>query len=141
MFIPKETKFKKQFKGRKFNKIGKPKELLSIYNSLNIIRLRSLGHSRITDSQLFSLRQTVVKKLKKQGRFSIKLFADTPVSKKPLEIRMGKGKGAVNSWVAKLIPGATIIELYGVSDVKAFNILKEIQKKLPLNTYIDCLKK
>ena len=69
-------------------------------------------------------------------KFSIKLLADVPVSKKPLEIRMGKGKGAVDHWIAKVVPGAHIIEIHELSIVKAVKLLREIQKKLPIQTKI-----
>lgn len=137
MFTPKQTKFKKQHKGRKFNKIKKPVTVLEVLNNSDVVVLRSLGHSRISDRQLFTIRQTIAKKIKKQGKFYINLFADTPVSKKPLEIRMGKGKGAVNSWIAKLVPGFIIVELHGVVSTKAIAVLEEVQKKLPIKTVID----
>lgn len=137
MFTPKETKYKKQHKGRKFNKIRKPMQVLEVLNNPEAVLLRSLGHSRISDRQLFTIRQTIAKKLKKQGKFYINLFADTPVSKKPLEIRMGKGKGAVSFWIAKLVPGSVIVELHGLVTSKAIAILEEVQKKLPIKTVID----
>lgn len=139
MFIPKQTKYTKQYKGKKYNKIAKPITASQKYKSTKMICLRSLSYFRISQKLITTLRQTIVKKLKKKGRFFINLFADTPVSKKPLEIRMGKGKGAVDYWIAKLTPGTTIIKLQGVENKKAISLLKGVQKKFPIKTDIDFL--
>eukprot|EP01039_Chlorochromonas_danica_P010953 gene10953-12178_t len=103
---------------------------------MEVAVLKALNHARFPEKLLLTIRQTLAKKIKKQGKFSIKLLADVPVSKKPLEIRMGKGKGAVDHWIAKVVPGAHIIEIHELSIVKAVKLLREIQKKLPIQTKI-----
>jgi large subunit ribosomal protein L16 len=137
LFRPKDTKFTKQRKGRKFNRVSTDVDLHSVYKPLEIAILRAMNHARITETQLLAIKQTLAKKLKKKGKFSIKLLTDVPVSKKPLEIRMGKGKGAVDRWIAKIVPGMPIIEMRDMSMLRATRLLKIIQKKLPIETSID----
>jgi large subunit ribosomal protein L16 len=136
LFKPKETKFSKQYKGRKFNKISSCVSLQKTSSPMEVAVLKALNHARFPEKLLLTIKQTLSKKIKKQGKFSIKLLADVPVSKKPLEIRMGKGKGAIDHWVAKVVPGAHIIEIHELSMVKAVKLLREIQKKLPIHTKI-----
>lgn len=138
-FRPEETKFDKYHKGRKFNKVASAVSFSSVYNPIEVAVLRSLNHARITERQLLAIKQTLAKKIKKRGRYSIKLLTDVPVTKKPLEIRMGKGKGGVDTWISKVTPGMSIIEMRDMSMIRAKKLLTGIQKKLPIETSIDII--
>jgi large subunit ribosomal protein L16 len=133
-FIPQNSKFRKQHKGKSFNRINKNIN----YNQLNVgsIGLKTLEASRITSKQLESLKQAVSKIIKKSGRVLFPLFPDTPISKKPLEIRMGKGKGAVDHWIFKLQPGFIICEIETQSYSNAIKALKAAQFRCPTKTKI-----
>ena len=133
LHIPKNTKFKKQQKGKKCNKIQKPLNLLSLNGS---ICLKAITFGRIKENHLIACRKTINKTLKKLGQLSIKILADTPISKKPTEIRMGKGKGAVNHWIAKIAPGTVLFEIQCASPLIAIKSLQQAQLKIPLKTKI-----
>lgn len=130
---PRYTKFNKQQKGRKFNKIKKPLNLLSLNGS---ICLKAIDFGRIKENHIVACKQTINKILKKSGQLLIKILADTPISKKPTEIRMGKGKGAVDHWAAKIAPGTILFEIQCASTLIAIKSLQQAQLKLPLKTKI-----
>jgi large subunit ribosomal protein L16 len=134
MYIPKNTKFKKQRKGRLPAKIKKNKsfELLK----QGTIGLKLIDFGRIESDQLKASWEALKKILKKRGAISLNLVSDTPVSKKPIEIRMGKGKGAVHHWVAKVRPGTLLFEIETTETVLAIKALKAAQLRLPLKTKI-----
>lgn len=137
MFIPKKTKFKKQQKGRSFKKISVNKTCAtSIIKKSNKILLLALSAGRISSKHLLTCKQTINKTIKKYGTLSILTFADTPISKKPSEIRMGKGKRAVNEWVAKVKPGKILFEILITQKILGIKALKSVQNKLPINTKI-----
>jgi large subunit ribosomal protein L16 len=94
LFTPKKTKFKKKQKGKMLNTINK----LNSLNKLNFGRLalKSVATGRLSSNQISSFRQTINKVIKKRGKLKINIFPDTQISKKPLEVRMGKGKGNVD---------------------------------------------
>lgn len=100
------------------------------------IGLKLIDFGRIHSDQLIACRQVLRKMIKKHGAIRINLIADTPITKKPIEIRMGKGKGAVNHWVAKVRPGTVLFEIETTAHVLAIKALKAAQLRLPLKTRI-----
>ena len=110
MLQPKKPKYRKQFKGRMhgFSKGG---------NLLNFgsFGLKALSPARITSRQIEAARRTISRHLKRSGRVWIRIFPDVPVTKKPAEVRQGKGKGAVEFWAAKVKPGKIMFEIDGVA--------------------------
>jgi len=127
IFLPRKQKYKKQQKGRAFNKINS-------LNQLQILKrgsygLKAVEAGRITSKQLETLYQRLNKIIKKTGKVFLMVFPHTPISKKPIEVRMGKGKGHVDFWVAKIKTGTTICEIITHSREfakKAFNQAKII---------------
>lgn len=134
LFIPKKTKFKKKQKGKKLNTISKVKNL----NKLNFGRLalksKTTGH--INSVQINSFRQTINKIIKKKGKLKINIFPDTPITKKPLEVRMGKGKGNIDRWIFKVKSGVIICEIEIASYLIGVKALRLAQFKIPLKTKI-----
>lgn len=136
MFIPKKTKFKKQRKGKSFLKIYKNTEKQNIFKTPNKIYLKALSAGRISSQHLVTCKQTITKIIKKYGRLNINAFANTPITKKPLEIRMGKGKGNVDHWVYKIKPGKILFEIIITHKKLGIKAFKLAQNKLPINTKI-----
>lgn len=134
LFIPKNTKYRKQQKGKKFNIISKVNYIDNLKHGT--IGLKALDSGRITSAHLFACRQCMNKIMKKFGQVKINVIADTPISKKPIEIRMGKGKGAVDHWISKINSGCVLFEIETNSKILAIKALKAAQLKLPLNTKI-----
>ncbi len=131
MLQPKRTKFRKMFKGRiKGNAKGG--------TSLNFggYGLKALEPERITSRQIEATRRAITRHMKRQGRVWIRIFPDVPVTKKPTEVRMGKGKGSVEFWAAKVKPGRIMFEIDGVSDAVARQALTLGAAKLPIKTRI-----
>ena len=133
-YTPKKTKYKKQHKGKKFNIIS-PLNTFEIIKNGNVA-LKSVDTGRIKATQLIACKQTINKIIKKLGQLKINIIADTPITKKPLEIRMGKGKGAVDHWVAKVKSGIILFEIETSVKLLAIKALKTAQLKLPLKTKI-----
>lgn len=134
MFTPKRTKFKKQQKGKLFNKIKT--RITNIYTKRNQVVLKAITSGRIYSKQLVATRQTINKVIKKYGKLNVCVFADTPITKKPTEIRMGKGKGAVDSWVCKVKSGSILFKIDASLKILAIKAFKLIQNKLPIRTKI-----
>lgn len=134
LYTPKNTKYKKQRKGRLAASISKNTNIDILKQGT--IGLKLIDFGRIKVSQLVACRQVLRKIMKKHGVVTINLVADTPITKKPIEIRMGKGKGAVDHWVAKVHPGTILFEIETVAIVLAIKALKAAQLRLPLNTKI-----
>ena len=134
MLFPKKTKFKKAQKGKKLNTVNKVYSL----NKLNygVIGLKSLSNATLTAKQLETLQQMINKFIKRVGRLFICVFPHTPVSKKPLEIRMGKGKGNVHHWSCKIKAGTTLCEIQTSSITSGIKALKAVQSRLPFKTSI-----
>jgi large subunit ribosomal protein L16 len=135
MFIPKKFKFKKQQKGKVYNKI----KIFSLeFNQLRVgtIGLKALTASRFSSKQIFTFKQTINKYLKKTGKLVLNLFPNIPLTKKPLEVRMGKGKGAVATWIFKIQPGFILCEIITDNKIKAIETLHIVQKKLNFKTKI-----
>ena len=128
---PRKTKYKKSFKGRIYGLETKANQL--IFGSVG---LKSLEIGRITSKQIEATRRVISRKLKRLGKVDIRIFPYTPISRKPIEVRMGKGKGAVDFWVAKVKPGQILFEIQGIKDTLCISTLKSAAQKLPVNTKI-----
>ena len=130
MLQPSRTKYRKQQKGRN-------KRCFAIKgNDLNFgeFGLKSLGHSRITARQIESARIVISRYLKRTGKVWIRIYPDKPITKKPIEVRQGKGKGDVEFWVALIQPGRILFEITGISSDIAERALKLASYKLPVKT-------
>lgn len=131
LFIPSKQKYKKQQKGKSFNKISKISFL-----KYGQIGLKVLSSLRITSKQLSALYNWLRKKLKKKGKVIISVFPQTPITKKPIEVRMGKGKGNVGFWVSKLKAGSLLCEVSTRYKLFAKNVLNRARFKFPIKTKI-----
>jgi large subunit ribosomal protein L16 len=129
MLQPKRTKFRKAHKGR-------IKGLATSGNSLAFgqFGLKALEPERVTARQLEAARRALTRHMKRAGRVWIRVFPDVPVSKKPLEVRMGSGKGAPEYWVTRIKPGRILFEIDGVSISLARESLTLAAAKLPIKT-------
>ena len=132
MFLqPKKSKYKKVRKGKLKKYTYKADKL-----NFGTIGLKSLESGLISARQLESARQAIVRKIKRKGKLWIKIFPDLPITKKPTEVRMGKGKGAVSHWASRIRGGTIIFELCGVSNKIAITAFKTGSAKLPIKTKI-----
>jgi large subunit ribosomal protein L16 len=129
MLLPKNTKFRKQRK-------GKIKGVAKGNASLNFgeFGLKALQAERITSRQIEASRRAITRFMKRQGKLWINIFPHTPVTKKPLEVRQGKGKGSVEFWAAKVKPGVIMFELGGVTEEVARGAFERAAAKLPIKT-------
>ena len=129
MLSPKKTKFRKQFKGRIH---GNSKGNFTLnYGSFG---LKAMQAERITSRQIESARKTITRHLKRAGKMWIRIFPDVPVSKKPAEVRMGKGKGANEFWACRVKPGRIMFEVDGVNANEARKALSLAAAKLPIKS-------
>lgn len=136
MLRPKNTKYNKSRKGRiKGNETHACKLHFGTYG------LKSLEPGRLTAQQLEAARRTIIRKIKKIGKLWINVFPDIPVSKKPNEVRMGKGKGPIDYWACKIKPGKIIFELEILSTKIAYDVFKTAAIKLPFKTTFISLNK
>jgi large subunit ribosomal protein L16 len=131
MMSPKKTKYRKQFKGR-IHGMTKGGALLNFGSH----GLKSLQPERVTARQIEAARRAITRQMKRQGRVWIRIFPDVPVSDKPAEVRMGKGKGSVEYWAARVAPGRIMFEVDGVPDDIAREALRLGAAKLPVRTRI-----
>jgi large subunit ribosomal protein L16 len=131
MLSPKKTKYRKAFKGR-IHGTAKGGTLLN-FGSYG---LKAVEPERITARQIEAARRAITRHMKRQGRVWIRIFPDLPVTDKPAEVRMGKGKGAVDYWAARVHPGRIMFEIDGVADDVARDALKLGAAKLPIKTRI-----
>ncbi len=131
MLQPKRTKFRKQHKGRIHGE-AKGGYMLN-FGSYG---LKSTEPERVTARQIEAARRAITRHMKRQGRVWIRIFPDVPVSAKPVEVRMGKGKGAVDYWAAKVKPGRIMFEIDGVSDEIAREALRLGAMKLSVLTRV-----
>jgi len=129
MLQPKRTKFRKQQKGR-----NRGKALVGNKVSFGEYGLRAVGRGRITARQIEAGRRAITRHVKRGARIWIRIFPDKPISKKPLEVRQGKGKGNVEYWVAQIKPGRMIYEIQGVDESLAQEAFRLAAAKLPLKT-------
>ncbi|WP_455380691.1 50S ribosomal protein L16 [Acidihalobacter prosperus] len=131
MLQPKRTKFRKQFKGR-----NKGLSTVGDKVSFGEYGLKSLDRGRITARQIEAARRAMTRHIKRGGKIWIRVFPDVPVTKKPLEVRMGSGKGNVEYWVAKVLPGRVLYEMEGVSESVAREAFRLAAAKLPIKTTV-----
>ena len=129
MLQPKRTKFRKQQKGR-----NRGLALRGSRVSFGEYGLKCKGRGRITARQIEAARRAISRHVKRGGRLWIRVFPDKPVSKKPLEVRMGKGKGNPEYWVALVQPGMVLYEIQGVDEPLARQAFKLASYKLPVST-------
>jgi large subunit ribosomal protein L16 len=129
MLQPKRTKFRKQHKGRNTGIAVRGSSV-----SFGEYGLKSLSRGRLTARQIESARRTITRHVKRGGKIWIRIFPDKPITKKPLEVRMGKGKGSVEYWVAQIRPGTMLYEIQGVSEELAREAFTLAAAKLPLKT-------
>ena len=127
MLLPKRTKFRKAFKGRIHGLAKGGSDL-----NFGSFGLKTTQPERITSRQIEAARQAMTRHMKRQGRVWIRIFPDLPVTKKPTEVRMGKGKGSVEFWAAKVKPGRIMFEIDGVSEAVAVEALRLAAMKLPV---------
>ena len=131
MLQPKRSKFRKCHKGRIH---GLAKGGYSL--NFGSFGLKALQPERITSRQIEAARRAMTRHMKRQGRVWIRIFPDVPISKKPTEVRMGKGKGSVEYWAAKVKPGRIMFEIDGVTTLVAKEALRLGAMKLPVKTRI-----
>lgn len=129
MLSPKHTKFRKAHKGRIH---GKAKGGFTL--NFGEYGLKALEPERVTARQIEAARRALTRYIKRGGRVWIRVFPDKPVTKKPLEVRMGKGKGNVEYWVALVQPGKVLYEMEGVTDAEARDAFRLAAAKLPVLT-------
>ena len=128
---PKRTKFRKAFKGQIR---GNSKGGTSL--AFGEFGLKALEPERVTARQIEATRRAVTRHMKRQGKVWIRVFPALPVSAKPIEVRMGKGKGSVDRWVARVAPGRILFEIDGVSEEIAREALRLGAAKLPIKTKV-----
>ena len=131
MLQPKRTKFRKQHKGRIHGEAKGGSTL-----NFGTFALKATEPERVTARQIEAARRAITRHMKRQGRVWIRIFPDVPVSSKPTEVRMGKGKGSVDRWVAKVKPGRIMFEIDGVGELIAREALRLGAMKLPVTTRI-----
>ncbi len=127
MLQPKRTKFRKQHKGRNRGLAQSGNKV-----SFGEFGLKATGRGRLTARQIEAARRTITRTVKRGGTLWIRVFPDKPISKKPLEVRMGKGKGNVEYWVSKIQPGKMLYEMEGVSEELAREAFALAAAKLPV---------
>lgn len=128
MLMPKRVKYRKQFRGRMRGKATRGNEL-----AFGEFGLQALEPSWITARQIEAARTAVVRHVRRRGKYWIRIFPDKPVTAKPAETRMGKGKGEVDHWVAVVRPGRILFELSGVSEEMAREAFRLASHKLPID--------
>ncbi|MBM4200169.1 MAG: 50S ribosomal protein L16 [Gammaproteobacteria bacterium] len=129
MLQPKRTKYRKQHKGRNTGLATTGAKV-----SFGEYGLKSLDRGRLTARQIEAARRSITRHVRRGGKMWIRVFPDKPISKKPLEVRMGSGKGSVEYWVAEIQPGTMLYELEGVSEELAREAFRLAAAKLPLRT-------
>lgn len=131
MLMPKRVKYRKQFRGRMRGMAKGGTDLLN-----GEFGIQALEPGWITSRQIEAIRRTIVRHMRRRGKYWIRIFPDKPVTAKPAETRMGKGKGAVDHWVAVVKPGRIIFEVAGVPEDMAREALRLAGYKLPISTQI-----
>ncbi|MCG6938895.1 MAG: 50S ribosomal protein L16 [Gammaproteobacteria bacterium] len=129
MLQPKRTKFRKMFK-------GKNRGLAQAGNRVSFgeYGLKATERGRLSARQIEAARRAMTRQVKRAGKIWIRVFPDVPISSKPLEVRMGKGKGNVDFWCAKIQPGTILYEMEGVSEEMAREAFRLAANKLPIRT-------
>ena len=131
MLMPKKQKFRKAHKGR-----VAPKAKAGTMLNFGMFGLKSVEQLRVTARQIEAARRAAVREMKRQGRFFIRIFPDLPVSKKPNEVRMGKGKGSPEYFAVRVSPGRIMFEINGVDEAVARKALELAASKLPVKTKV-----
>jgi large subunit ribosomal protein L16 len=129
MLQPKKTKFRKMQKGRNRGSATRCNKV-----SFGEFGLKSIAHARITARQIEAARRAMTRCIKRGGKVWIRIFPDKPITKKPLEVRQGKGKGSVEYWVALVKPGTVLFEMEGVAPDLAREAMDLAAAKLPVGT-------
>lgn len=129
MLQPKRTKFRKQHKGRNRGLAHRGSSV-----EFGKYGLKSTGRGRLTARQIEAGRRAMTRRVRRGGQIWIRVFPDKPITKKPLEVRQGKGKGNVEYWVAQIKPGRVLFEMEGVSEEEARDAFRLAAAKLPLPT-------
>jgi len=129
MLMPKRVKYRKQFRGRMKGVARRGAEV-----QFGEYGLQALEPAWITSRQIEAARRAIVRHVRRRGKVWIRIFPDKPVTRRPAETRMGKGKGAVDHWVAVVKPGRVIFELAGVSREVAREAMRLASHKLPIKT-------
>jgi large subunit ribosomal protein L16 len=129
MLQPKRTKFRKQQKGR-----NRGLALRGSKVSFGEFGLKATDRGRMTSRQIEAARRTITRFVKRGGKLWIRVFPDTPITKKPIEVRQGKGKGNVEYWIAQIQPGRVLYEIEGVSEDVAREAFKLAAAKIPFKT-------
>ena len=129
MLQPKRTKFRKQHKGRNRGLANRGSKI-----SFGEFGLKAITRGRITARQIEAGRRAMTRHIKRGGKIWIRVFPDKPITQKPLEVRMGKGKGGVEYWVAQIQPGRMLFEMEGVSEEIAREAFRLAAAKLPVQT-------
>ena len=131
MLQPTRTKYRKQQKGRNRGLAQRGNKV-----SFGEYGLKAVGRGRMTARQIESARRAMTRHVRRGGKVWIRVFPDKPITKKPLEVRQGKGKGAVEYWVAQVQPGRVLYEMEGVSERVAKEAFKLASAKLPFQTAV-----
>jgi len=129
MLQPKRTKFRKQHTGK-----NNGTALRGSSVSFGEYGLKSISRGRMTARQIEAARRAISRHVKRGGKIWIRIFPDKPITKKPLEVRMGKGKGSVEYWVAQIKPGTMLFEIEGVTEDLAREAFELAAAKLPVKT-------
>ena len=131
MLQPKRTKFRKVQKGRNTGLAHRGSSV-----SFGTIALKSVERGQMTARQIEAARRTISRRIKRGGKIFIRVFPDKPITSKPLEVRMGKGKGSVENWVCQIKPGKVLYEIDGVNEELAREAFTLAAAKLPFKTTI-----
>jgi large subunit ribosomal protein L16 len=131
MLMPKRAKFRKQFRGRMKGRATRGAEV-----SFGEYGLQALEPCWMSSRQIESARRVIVRHVRRHGKYWIRIFPDKPVTKKPAETRMGKGKGSVEYYVAVIKPGRVLFEISGLDEQLSHEVLKQAGHKLPIKTQV-----
>lgn len=137
LFVPKNLKYKKYNKGKSFKKIFNNKPIIPFFSPS--LKLISKNFGQLNSKQFIMIRFLIKKVIKKRGYLRFNIYPQKPVSKKPLEMRMGKGKGNINHWVCKIKVGVLICQIFYKKKIErnVLKILKQVQLRLPVKTKIS----
>ena len=132
MLQPKRTKFRKQMKGRNRGLAQRGSTV-----SFGEFGLKAVERGRLTARQIEAARRAMTRHIKRGGKIWIRVFPDKPITQKPLEVRMGKGKGSVEYWIAQIQPGKILFEMEGVSKELAIQAFDLAKAKLPFKVAFE----
>ena len=131
MLMPKRTKYRKQMKGRMFGNAKGGIEL-----NFGTFGLQAVDRGRVTARQIEASRRAITREMKRRGKIWICIFPDKPITRRPAEVRMGGGKGALDHWAAVVKPGRILFEMDGVDEAVAVSALRLAAYKLPIATTV-----